>query len=62
MRSTVGSIRPMQQDGASSKVSVLRTQQFQQETYNTISQIPKHLKQSIIQDGDILVHYQLRTL
>jgi len=50
-----GSISPMK-DAASSKFSVLKTQQFNTDTYNTVSQLPKHLKMSIIRDGEILAN------
>jgi len=54
MRSTLGSINKPK-DGASSKVSILKTHHFNTDTYNALSQLPKHLKQSIIREGEVLV-------
>jgi len=54
MRTSVGSASPIK-DAASSKFSVLKTHQFNTDTYNTVSQLPKHVKMSIIRDGEILV-------
>jgi len=41
-------------DYASSKISILKTQPLYGETFNTVSQIPKHVRQSIMSDGEIL--------
>lgn len=55
MKSTIDSASRVK-DYASSKFSLLKTQPLHGETFNTVSQLPKHVRQTIISDGEILVN------